>query len=461
MKELVGGIKKIELDNTTEYTFEEIKEMSIAVMKNEFNENTLRNSCIKLATSNEEVLEDFTSLNGKKCKFWEFINKKLRLKNSQLRLFLLSTGQTKKDTTNSEKHHQDPDSSEQLRSTISSSKIGCRSKIHFSISQKGSSIISLKSKDSVENAPNKKPSQVSKVSRSLVRPSTCDGEEDIKVPTIQENDLEFMGITLGKGAFGCVKLATWNGSEVAVKCLNANDNIKYLVREIKAMDLIRHPNIVSIMSVYLTDLRVYIVMEYFKRTTLTTYISNNCTTLDYPTKKNRNYLISLQICKAVAYMHGLNPYILHKDIKPDNILINRDLLVKICDLGLSKVNDLPSSLNTTISQNFHGTPIYMSPEILIHNEPGTTHSDVWSVACCIVELFSEQKIWEVLPRFTIHNLRSTILSLTKPTALKNVTVIIRNQLSQCFEHDPLKRPNALMLLQLFRRLYKESPDSNK
>ncbi|XP_044592817.1 serine/threonine-protein kinase CTR1-like isoform X1 [Cotesia glomerata] len=383
------------------------------------------------------------------------------MKNSQLLLFLLSTSEAKKDKNNNVKPQQVPTSRVQMRSTISSSKRGCRSKIHFSVNQQGSSVISLKSKDSAVNVPNKEPSKPTRVESPLLQPSTCEGEENFSVPTIEEHDLEFTGTTLGQGAFGCVKLAFWNGSEVAVKCLNANDNIKYLIREIKAMDLVRHPNIISIMSVCFTDLHTHIVMEYFKSITLTKYISNISTILDYPVKKNRNYFISHQICKAVAYMHGLNPNILHKDIKPDNILINQELLVKLCDLGLSKIGDLPSSLNTTIGRNFHGTPVYMPPEILILNEPGTTHSDVWSMACCIVELFSEEKIWEVLPIFTIPNLRSTILKLKKPKALNNVPLIIRDQLSQCFEHEPLKRPNALMLLQLFRRLYKESPDNTK
>ncbi|CAG5110878.1 Similar to sps1: Probable serine/threonine-protein kinase Sps1 (Caldanaerobacter subterraneus subsp. tengcongensis (strain DSM 15242 / JCM 11007 / NBRC 100824 / MB4)), partial [Cotesia congregata] len=75
-------------------------------------------------------------------------------------------------------------------------------------------------------------------------------------------------------------------------------------------------------------------MEYFKSTTLSSYISKVSTTLDYGIKKNRNYFISSQICKALAYLHNLTPSILHKDIKPENILINEELVIKVCDLGL-------------------------------------------------------------------------------------------------------------------------------
>ncbi|XP_057335063.1 uncharacterized protein LOC130673865 [Microplitis mediator] len=348
-------------------------------------------------------------------------------------------------------------------SSTLSSKLHCGSKLRYSISKNGSSVISLKRTDPpVSKGNDKRSDQPAKVLCSRAQPSTrtTEGEEDFKLPTIEESDFEFSGTKLGQGAFGCVKLAIWNGTEVAVKCLNTNDNIKYLIREIKAMDLVRHPNIISIMSVCFTDSYVYILMEYFKSTTLTTYIANISTTLDYSIKKNRNYFISLQICKAISYMHGLNPSIFHKDLKPDNILINQELVVKICNLGLSKVSDLPSALNTTIGHHFHGTPMYMSPEILINNQPGTTHSDVWSMACCILELFSERQVWEVMPRFTIANLRRTVLKLKKPTSLEDVPITIRSDLSACFEYEPLKRPSALIMLQSLKLCYKESPENN-
>lgn len=134
------------------------------------------------------------------------------MKNSQLRLFLLSTSEAKKDKNNNVKPQQVPTSRVQMRSTISSSKRGCRSKIHFSVNQQGSSVICLKSKDLAVNGPNKEPSKPTKVESPLLQPSTCEGEENFSVPTIEEHDLEFTGTTLGQGAFGCVKLAFWNGS---------------------------------------------------------------------------------------------------------------------------------------------------------------------------------------------------------------------------------------------------------
>lgn len=492
MREPVGGIKKIEIDCSVQYSIQDIKKLSIEAMQNEFNENILKNSLIKLANNNEVVFERFTDLNGENCEFWEFARNKLKLKNSQLRLFLLSETRTNTNEGNKIRPPEVPSKNEQISASFSSTS-GCGSKLQYSINKGRSSIVSVISEASSVYTGNQKRSSstysfrnsnsgsklrysISKNDSSIKplntkflrlnsnsddgkrgQPSTsaCEGEETFNVPMIEENDIKFTDTKLGQGAFGCVKLATWNGSEVAVKCLDANDNVKYLIREIKVMDSIRHPNIISIMSVYFTDIYVYIVMEYFKSTTLSRYISEVSTTLDYGIKKNRNYLISLQISKAIAYLHNLSPSILHKDIKPDNILINRELVIKICDLGLSKTSNLSSALQTTVGHHFHGTPMYMAPEILIDMQPATTLSDIWSVACCLVELFSEKTVWEVLPSFSIPNLRRTIMKLKKPKSLEDVPLTIQALLSSCFEREPSKRPNALMLLQLFKRLYKD------
>ncbi|XP_074109595.1 uncharacterized protein LOC141534254 [Cotesia typhae] len=267
MREPVGGIKKIELDCSIEYSIEEIKKLSIEAMLNEFNEKILKNFLVKVANNNQEVFDRFTDLNGTNCKFWEFVNKKLKLKNSQLRLFLLTTTKTNNDEGSKVRPREVFCSKNKLSTSTSSSKSNYGSKLFYSLSKDGSSVMSLKSKDSPARTDNKKPSSSStsecksthgtklryainknkmsvisvkrkyppvcngnenpsmsstKVSRlhGLLSTSTSEGEENFRVPTIQERDLQFMGIQLSKCAFECVKLAIWNGTEVTVKYLD-------------------------------------------------------------------------------------------------------------------------------------------------------------------------------------------------------------------------------------------------
>ncbi|CAD6216224.1 GSCOCG00011297001-RA-CDS, partial [Cotesia congregata] len=197
----------------------------------------------------------------------------------------------------------------------------------------------------------------------------------LSIPTIEESDIKFTNTVLGSGSFGSVILSIWKNTEVAVKKMKASEEMKYIYREINIMDKIRHPNLISIMGVCSTESYFYIVMEYFKSQNLAIFMSKRDEMLDYAVKKNQNYSIALQMCKAITFLHEFDPTILHKDIKPENILINNFFMIKICDFGLSKMCDGSTALEITVGQYFRGTPLYMPPEILIDHTQGTTYSD--------------------------------------------------------------------------------------
>lgn len=184
---------------------------------------------------------------------------------------------------------------------------------------------------------------------------------------IEESDIKFTKTILGSGSFGCVILSTWNKTTVAVKKIKSSEEPKYIYREINVMDKIRHPNLISIMGICFTESYFYIVMEYFKSQNLAAFILKRDKALDYAVKKNENYSIVSQICTAITFLHEFTPTILHKDIKPENILINNFLMIKICDFGLSKLCDGSSALETTVGQYFRGTPIYICHRKLFLN----------------------------------------------------------------------------------------------
>ncbi|XP_034945570.1 serine/threonine-protein kinase Nek7-like [Chelonus insularis] len=202
----------------------------------------------------------------------------------------------------------------------------------------------------------------------------------------------------------------------------------------QAMDTAWHPNIISLMAVSSIDTHVYIVMEYFDSCSLKDSIKNRNSKIKDPEKKNRNYYICLQISKAIAYLHELIPKIIHKDIKPEKILINKHLIIKICDLGLSRICDLSlSALRTTIGHNLCGTPMYMAPEILVHNLP------------------AKKSIWNVQP-FTISRLKQVISSEVKPD-LERIPINLHNDISACFNNNPNGRPKAVTLVKVLERLW--------
>ncbi|XP_057329870.1 probable serine/threonine-protein kinase samkA [Microplitis mediator] len=421
MRDPVGGIKKIELDQNKEYFYEDIRKLALAAMRNNYNADTLDNSTIRLATNEEEIEDQFTDAKGKKFSRDVNMNK--------------VDGGLIPQKSNLNQH------SSSLKLTQSASK----NVISLSHRRSGPSIILgtssrvHKSEDvAIIGSVVKRGNSVQRVQSSAPTNDVIE-PVSLSVPIIEENELEFTEKILGRGTFGCVILSKWikNGSDVAVKKIRVLNNQKYLIREMQAMDIVRHPNIVALMAVCHTDDYVYIVMEYFGSTSLRYFINNRPVELEYPQKKNENYYICLQISKAVSYLHGLTPNIIHKDIKCDNILVNNHLVIKLCDLGLSKICDTSSTsaLNTTVGHNFRGTPMYMAPEILIDQLPATTYSDIWAMACCIIELFTEDNVWTVKPVLTIPNLRQVVLDKKKPD-LELIPISIKNILSECFNHEP-------------------------
>lgn len=199
---------------------------------------------------------------------------------------------------------------------------------------------------------------------------------------------------IGEGACGTVYLAEHSetNEKYAVKILRlcnadpkANDSsIKRFIHESNAISQLKHPNIVNFYEFgYIDNNPVigapYIVMEYFPGRSLRDYITNRVqTSLD--DKIN----IITQIGHALASVHEKN--ILHRDIKPDNILINDKLKVKITDFG---VCHLPTS-DLTMTAELIGSPAYMAPEYLRYGQTGK-FMDIYALGIVTYELMVGKK----------------------------------------------------------------------
>ncbi|XP_016842658.1 cyclin-dependent kinase 3-like [Nasonia vitripennis] len=166
------------------------------------------------------------------------------------------------------------------------------------------------------------------------------------------------------------------------------------------MDRIRHPIVISIMTVGFNPVNFYIVMEHFKSSDLRKILRSTRKDVKYQLSDEHKIYILSQLCKAISFLHQLSVPIIHKDLKPEKILVNEEGDTKICDLGLSKCDDLPSALHTTVGRNRKIIYSYMAPEILVHNEPTTTKSDVWSLACIIHKVYTGEETWEAHLRTT-------------------------------------------------------------
>ena len=190
--------------------------------------------------------------------------------------------------------------------------------------------------------------------------------------------------SIGEGGMANVYLA-WDTileREVAVKILRgdlSNDEkfIKRFQREANAASSLRHPNIVEMYDVGEDDGKYFIVMEYVKGKTLKSLIKkrgalNLTEALD----------IMLQVTSAVACAH--DSYIIHRDIKPQNVLILEDGRVKITDFGIAmalKNNEL------TQTDSVMGSVHYLPPE-QANGSGSTTKSDIYSTGILFYELLT-------------------------------------------------------------------------
>ena len=218
-------------------------------------------------------------------------------------------------------------------------------------------------------------------------------ELKLSVDEIDEKLLSFTGLRLGTGGQGVVSKAKYLGTTVAVKSIAKRDTAtnKLTLREIKLLDSIRHPNFIFVMAVSQNPTQYHLILEFFDSHNLSEILRDKDIKQIYGLDKDKKNKIGKEICTGINYLHKKFG-IVHRDIKPNNILVNTNLDVKICDLGLSRSDNLNEDLMSTTTGTIRGTYIYMSPEILLHNKKAVFSSDVWSFGCTVVEIYSEKYV---------------------------------------------------------------------
>lgn len=191
---------------------------------------------------------------------------------------------------------------------------------------------------------------------------------------------------LGEGGMGVVYKARCNilNRFVAIKVLKkdlnkSKDFITRFKREANSIASLSHPNIVNIHDVGYEDEINFLVMEYVNGKSLTEIISENGR---LSTEKTVD--IAVQISKALEIAHRNN--IIHRDIKPDNILITEDNVVKLMDFGIAKVTD---SVNLTSTNVVVGSVHYLSPE-QAKGDPVDYKTDLYSLGIVMYQMLIGQ-----------------------------------------------------------------------
>lgn len=199
---------------------------------------------------------------------------------------------------------------------------------------------------------------------------------------------------LGAGAYGIVSSAKHNesGKDVAIKkvqkVFEKSILAKRALREIKLLRHFNcHENITAILDMDVIDYNsfneVYLVQELMEAD-LHQIIRSGQNLTD----AHFQYFI-YQICRGLKFIHSAN--VLHRDLKPGNLLVNADCELKICDFGLARgLSDSTAGFMT----EYVATRWYRAPEIMLSFKSYTKAIDMWSVGCIFAELLSAKPLFK-------------------------------------------------------------------
>jgi serine/threonine protein kinase len=270
---------------------------------------------------------------------------------------------------------------------------------------------------------------------------------------------------LGKGTTATVYRATHKFLSVDValkvlspKLISEDDSIRdRFLDEAMNHAKLTHNNFVRIIDVENEEKYTYIVMEYIDGAALDDILK-----VKGALPPLQVIRIFLEICKALKYAHDLN--IIHRDIKPGNIMITRESEVKLADFGLAKSIDEPDKHQKNSGQIF-GTPHYMSPEQFIDSAGIDHRSDLYSLGATIYHIVTGKLPFETESLPEIISMHLNI----KPVPPEKISEQVINEFSEIImkllEKKPVDRyQNYLELirdLEKTEQIYKIPPAVRK
>ncbi|XP_042508121.1 serine/threonine-protein kinase TIO isoform X2 [Macadamia integrifolia] len=188
---------------------------------------------------------------------------------------------------------------------------------------------------------------------------------------------------VGEGSFGKVYKGRrkYTGQTVAMKFIlkhgKSEKDIQNLRQEIEILRKLKHDNIIEMLDSFESTKEFCVVTEFAQGELFEILEDDKCL------PEEQVQAIAKQLVGALYYLHSNR--IIHRDMKPQNILIGAGSVVKLCDFGFARA----MSTNTVVLRSIKGTPLYMAPE-LVREQPYNHTVDLWSLGVILYELFVGQ-----------------------------------------------------------------------
>lgn len=253
---------------------------------------------------------------------------------------------------------------------------------------------------------------------------------------------------VGRGAFGVVYrgLIKATSEEVAIKQIDLESEQADLIevnKEIQIISECRIPQITRFMGCFVKQYKLWVIMEYVNGGSLFELLIPGAVT-------NEGTILTIvnEILIALLYLHNQGK--IHRDLKSQNILLNRNGEVKLTDFGVStQLSSNFSRRNTTV-----GTPYWMAPEVILNNNGGHSYkADIWSLGCCAYELFTgkpplqnQYPPMKALRQISKCHDDQDFVGLIGLDEMVGISSTFKDFLHQCFIVDPKERSSASKLL---------------
>lgn len=254
---------------------------------------------------------------------------------------------------------------------------------------------------------------------------------------------------IGSGGFGSVYLGTFKGREVAVKKLppfvehssgNSERQSAYeaLIREISLASRFASERLVKVYGACTDDRnKCCLIMEHMKGGNLYQRIHDK-------KRRRMTYIEILQvahdIAEGLAYLH---PIVIHRDLKPQNILLDEDGRAKIADFGISKVKDPQKSYLTKMTAE-NGTPMYMSPEQM-NGSKVDEKVDTYALGCIMNEMWTRRQPWRESNHF-FQIILKVAVNGDRPWMDPETPSGYARLIKKCWHQDPHQRPSCADVL---------------
>lgn len=196
---------------------------------------------------------------------------------------------------------------------------------------------------------------------------------------------------IGEGTYGVVYKGKnkKTGQIVAMKKIRLESEDEGIpstaIREISLLKELKHPNIVSLQDVIMEDNRLYLIFEFLSMD-LKKYMDSLPSERMLDAELVRSYMY--QITAAILFCHRRR--VLHRDLKPQNLLISKDGLIKVADFGLGRSFGIP------VRNYTHEivTLWYRAPEILLGSQRYSCPVDIWSLGCIFSEMVTRKPLFQ-------------------------------------------------------------------